>query len=203
MRGLVLLVLWLLVLPADAAPAGSQGKGDPEILLLTVLRSSDPAYVLELLNPVTYGDTMQRTYRSDIPAVAGDRVWQVRVLEGNTAWVATGNRVTRLTVPLVRSSRHGPEPWVGLEQDRQGEGFHVHAERQGDEFVLRLDWYAGVWPEAADTGLSTVLRGKAGDWLDAGGSLQLDSSMPDGSTYSTRPDWSGDSRLLIRVELLD
>ncbi|MGD2112506.1 MAG: hypothetical protein PVI50_03905 [Gammaproteobacteria bacterium] len=181
--------------------------------LVTVLRSHDPAQVHELLGlrgppAVARPDMRQRDYRTSGYGQRHHDRWQVMVSEGQTAFVATGRVTSRLSVPWIALTRRGPVPHVRLDGHDRVDGVFVTARRPGNDVQVELEQFtdrAGTpaEPGKPGTGLRTVLHGRPGQWLDAGGSLLLDAAPDTARRYSLRHSDPSRFRVLVRVDILD
>lgn len=192
----------LICIQADAATA--------EQFMITVLQSTDPVEVSELLEQqrLSTGAAagLHRKFRT---AGSGrQRRWQVVVSEGQTAFVATGGIVPQLRVPWIDFTRHGPAPVVGLAGREFLSGIYVQARRVQDEMEVRLQQFTdhpastGL-PDGPGAGLRTVVQGKQGRWLDAGGNLLPGNMHARVRGYGVHHGDPRQSRILIRVDVLD
>lgn len=195
---------------AESSAAGAERP--PQLLLITVIQTADTARVHELLGSGTAGGIPVRRWRTRRMPGEDFRV-QVQVLEGRKAFVHL-----RRTVPDVElvgvEGRYGhrrPVPYVRPVSREYGEGFYVEAELAGNDVVLDLYGYSDLpWantsPGIAGQALKTTVSGRIGQWLDAGGSLDIsrDQGGPSDAvrTYSTRHIDRDTARLLIRAELV-
>ncbi len=181
--------------------------------MITVVRSSDPVEVRELLelqrpSAAAAAAGVHRYYRTTGYAQHRHDAWQVVASEGQTAFVATSDRVPRLQVPWIGLTRHGPAARIDLAGQEPVRGFYVQARRMKDEVELQIYQFGGRAqpggaPGSPGTGLRTVLHGRPGRWLDAGGNLMLE-DMPDAKRgYRVQHRDPRQSRILIRVDRLD
>lgn len=197
---------------AVAGSSTARPERPPQLLLITVVQTADAARVHELLDSGTAGGIPVRR-RSTRRPHGQDYSVQVQVLEGRKAFVHL-----RRTVPDVElvgvEGRHGhrrPVPYVRPVIREYGEGFYVEAELAGNDVVLDLYGYSDMpWantaPGIAGLELKTTVSGRIGQWLDAGGSLDIsrDQGVPSTAvrTYSARQIDRDAARLLIRAELV-
>lgn len=192
LRGaLAILLCSILCLPA--------ARASERQFLVTVLRSSDPQQVRELLGPQSASG--RATRRRDTGH------WQVIAGEGRPACVATGGAVPQLHIPWIDLTRHGPVPRVmpGWQDVVQRVCVEVRQIHGGVE--VQLDWFTGNTASqetgTPGTGLSTVVRGRAGVWLDAGGTLMQGSAVPGARHYGVVHDDPQRFRILVRVDSID
>lgn len=169
--------------------------------LVTVLRSSDPQQVGELLalQPAPDRPALKREMRTGGYERETAGRWQVIVQEGRPAGVVTGMAVPRLRIPLVELTRHGPLPRVVPEWADYMQGERVQVRRVSGGVEVQLDRVGGD----AGAGLTTVVRGRFGQWLDAGGTLVPWGVVPGARHSGAR---RGDPRLfriLVRVDSTD
>ena len=181
----------------------------PQRLLITVVYTDDAAEVRELLEPDASGGTLVRRWGTRRPRGQDNSV-QVQVLEGRTAFVHLGQTIPDVQLLGVEGRHRRPVPYVRLVSREYNQGFYVQAELAGNNVVLNLYRYSDM-PRTESVlsstrqELRTTVSGRIGQWLDAGGALDIsrDRSEPSAAvrTYSV---WHGDedaTRLLIRAEL--
>lgn len=182
-------------------------------LLITVLRSSDPVEVRNLLGSNRPGVQVpagrNRDYRTAGSGRRHHDLWQIVVSERQAAFLAAGSTVSQLHVPWVELTRRRPVPHVSLEARERVRGIRVQAERVKQGVEVRLDYIAegpnlpgGASGEAGVT-VSTTLRGKPGQWLDAGGDLVLEALPSGGRQYRASGIDPRRFRLLVRVDVPD
>lgn len=191
---------------ASAAAAAEQFR-------VTVLRSSDPIEVHELLglqrSTADAGEGyLSRNYRTSGYRRTRHSQWQVVVNEGQAAFVATGSTAPQLQIPLVELTRRGPVPYASLTEQVRVHGFYVLARRIKRDVELQLHQFEGAAGQAdmsasPDAGLRTVLRGRPGRWLDAGGTLLLEHEPVGMRRYSLRHNNPQYFRVLVRVDPID
>ena len=184
-----------------------------EQYLVTVLRSSNPMEVRELLGskrpPAATGPVgRQRDFRTSGHGQRHHSQWQVIVGEGEAAFLATGNITPQLQVPWIELTRRGAVPHARLVEREDVQGCYVQATRHGREVEVELYQFtdrAGpdTMPGRPAPGLRTVLRGRPGQWLDAGGNLLPDSEPPATRRYGVRHSDPRRFRLLVRIDPLD
>jgi hypothetical protein len=210
---------WLagLVLFADAGigtaaeAAGVKPGRSSQQLMITVLRTTDAAEALGLLNPGNAGETPVHYWGTRRRHEPG-RSAQVQVLEGETAFVHLAQTVPDVQLLGVEVRRRRPVPYVRPVDREYRLGFLVQAELAGDKVVLKLNYYNDMpraESSASSTGqeVRTTVSGHIGQWLDAGGSLDL--SRDEGGaagaarTYSVRHSHEDAARVLVRVELAE
>jgi len=184
-----------------------------EQFLVTVMRSSNPLEVRELLGskrpPAATGPVgLRRDFRTSGYGQRHHSQWQVIVSEGQAAFLATGSVTPQLQVPLIELRRRGAVPHARLVEHEDVQGFDVQARRHGREVEVELHQFTGRnGPDSMSghpaPGLRTVLRGRPGQWLDAGGNLLPESESPATRRYGL---WHSDPqrfRLLVRIDPLD
>jgi hypothetical protein len=184
-----------------------------EEFLVTVLRSSDPVEVRELLGlqgspAASRSLDRQRSFRTSGYRQRRHRQWQVVVSAGQTAYLAIGSITPQLQIPWVALTRHGPVPHASLAGREDVHGIVVQVRRL--KHALEVTLYQFDDRTGADDmtgrpgpGLRTVLRGRPGQWLDAGGNLMLDSTPPAMRHYSVGHSDPRRFRLLVRLDPLD
>lgn len=200
-------VLAVLLCIALCAPAA---RADDRQFLVTVLRSSDPLQIRELLGlqPVPGYSGRQREIRTSGYGRGETDRWQVIVGEGRPAYVASGGAVPRLRIPWIELTRRGPVPHVVPGWHDVVQGVRVQARQMRGGVEVQLDWFTGnteSLPESGDagTGLSTVVRGSPGRWLDAGGTLLPEPVVTGARRIGTRHGDPRRFRILVRVDRLD
>lgn len=176
--------------------------------LVTVLRSSDPVEVGLLLGAQhtteTASASRQRVRRTATDGREGHERWQLVVTEGEVAHMASTEPAWGLQVPWVELTRHGPLPHVAPELHERMHGIGVEVRRVGREVEVRLEQFAdGPAGTVPVTGLSTVVRGVPGRWLDVGGNLMPESTPSGLRRYGTRGGDPRRYRLLMKVDLLN
>jgi hypothetical protein len=155
-----------------------------------------------------------RVYRSQ--SAAAERVGRsVQVLDGNSAFVATGASAplpTRLTVV-------GPGGTRVIESTRYVDalaGFHVRPRTRGDEVTVEIsasgDRFAAHDPATREglappgtvdvQRLDTVVTGRLGEWIDLGGADRELLRGEEGSAWRSRDAAAGTRRWYLKVEAL-
>jgi len=202
-----------IVLLLSCVAAGcSAADAATEQFLITVLRSSDPLEVDDLLGRQRFSadaglHDLQRNYRTGYGKHRHGR-WQVVVSEGQTAFVATGSMEPQLQIPWIELTRRGPVPQASLVAQARMQGIYVQARRLRDKVELQFCQFSdpaapASLPGSPGADLCTVLRGKPGHWLDAGGNLILESIPAATRDYHVRHSDPRRSRLLLRVDVQD
>lgn len=194
------LVLFMLV--CAAAIGGTPEHAATKTLLVTVLCTNDPVRVADLLHPVGGKGSVARTYRSS-PEPGEDAVWQVNMLEGSTARIATDEQTTQLLFPLVHQRQRKTEVWTVLDEQTILSGFSISAKRAGADYLLEIDWFSGVGTATDKAQLATLLRATPGVWQDAGGTLIANPGQSGVRHYSAGSAVPGAHRWLIRVDELN
>lgn len=131
-----------------------------------------------------------------------DGVASVNVLEGNAAFIATGQSVPVVTSVVIGG---GDRPRAGMSNSYRelSSGFTVTPRLAGEQVVLSIEQQAQR--RAADGGgihtqrLSTQVSGKLGEWLPLGGvseSARSQSSGIGGGRLATRSD---ETQVWVRV----
>jgi hypothetical protein len=130
---------------------------------------------------------------------------QLLVVEGETAHISSVSQTTGAEFLSAEITRRGPVPYVDLVQKEFMSGFDVRAELHGNEVLLHLDQY-DAQPLSGDAGnglhrnIRTSVYGVLGSWLDAGGTLRLDSDPVVSRSYTLRRTNGERTRVLIKVE---
>jgi len=201
--------VFLLLLCCGIAHTGVAATGQ---FLVTVLRSHDPGEVRALLGaaqPSAGAGTAGpgRNFRTTGYRQRRHERWQLVVTEGQAAFLTTTGITPQLAMPWVELTRHGPVPQFSLAGRERVHGIYVQAKRLGNEVELQLYQFTGPGDpgglQGSGTGLGTIVRGRTGRWLDAGGNL-----LPEGVSalthdYGVRHGDPQHSRLLVRVDALD
>lgn len=190
-------------------------KPSTKRLLITVVQTADVVVVRELLESDSDGGIPVRRWGTRHLRGLDNSV-QVQALAGQPALVRLSQSVPDVQILGVEVGRghwhRRPVPYVRLDSRVYSQGFYVQADLAGKSVVLKLHYYSDM--PRADSSMSstgqeirTSVFGRVGQWLDAGGSLDLsrgdNESSVAGRNYSA---WRGDrdaTRLLIKVELAD
>lgn len=188
------------------------GATAAEQFLITVLQSHDPVEVLALLGvPPSPGGAglagPRRHLRTTGYRQYRHAYWQVVASEGQAAILSTAELTPQAGMPWAGLTRQGPVPYVGLAVREGARGLYVRARRLGDEVELQIRQFSdpgapGGLP-GSGAGLATVLHGRTGRWLDAGGNLVLENMPATTRGYGVRHGDLRHSRLLVRVDTLD
>lgn len=192
----------------------------PRNLLVSVRRATDieaARIEAEVRARASSGDAaaVVGEARNDGISVSGERrystrrasdVQQLRVLEGNRAFIRTGE-----SVPYPKASL-GVYPWGsgvtgGIDYKDIGTGFLVLPRINGELVTLEIEQIAerrrGSDGGIARQGSSTIISGRVGEWLAIGGATRTGESRS-AKTYSTRRDREGDDfSIFVRVEPID
>ena len=183
-----------------------------EQFLITVLQSHDPVEVRALLGalPSPGGTDLagpRRQLRTTGYRQYRHARWQVVASEGQAAFLSTLELTPQAGMPWARLTRQGPVPYIGLAAREGARGLYLQARRLGDEVELQIRQFSDpVAPgglSGSGAGLGTVLHGRTGRWLDAGGDLVLERMPATTRGYGVRHGDPRRSRLLVRVDTLD
>jgi hypothetical protein len=195
------------------AGQGLCGGADKRTLMITVLQTDNAELARELLVNTSVSEVDDPRYHATTRTYSTDNIrpprdlQQVLVIEGQSAYVSVGYRSPEVRFLWAEDTRRGVLPNVGLVTQESISGFYVQAELHGKEVVLQLDQYNGrLQPEYSGYGLNQSIRtsvnGNLGDWLDVGGSLDLDTGPTVNQTYYLKNNTPGHTRLLVKVELV-
>ena len=209
LKGKLSILLCIFILIQAGCSRADEGsnvpqKRDARQLLITVLQTEDPGVVRDLLPRTTSGRVTQYS------TTAGryhdtTRTGQVRVLEGQTAILELGREVPEFRLLWVEERIHRAEPTVGVGSRHEIQGFRVRAVLEGRLVRLDIQHYGGARHAAqphhqSRQMLVNTLSGQPGEWLDLGGTLEIDSYTSDARSYSTERRRAGETRLLVKVE---
>lgn len=193
------------------AGSGICSGADPQVLLISVLQTDDVELARTLLANSSAVEvkgpgfqTSTRNYGTD--SLRSESIQQVQVIEGQAAHFSTIYRSQEVRFLWAKDTRRGVVPNVDLVAQESVSGFYAKAELQGNDVLLHMDQYNGQsWPEYSGYGLNqnvrTTVYGHLGDWLDAGGLLDLDLERPVNRVYTLQHKHEGQTRLLVKVEL--
>ena len=195
------------------AGSGTCGDKVPRTLLISVFQTDDAELARGLLANTSAVVADESGYRATTRTYGTDgvrppeSVQQVRVIEGQTAHFSTGYRSPEARFLWAEETRRGLSPNVGLATRETISGFYVQAELHGKEVLLQLDRYnSQPQPEHTDydsqQNIRTTVSGHLGGWLDAGGSLALEEELPVNRGYLLQHNVEGETRFLIKVELV-
>ncbi len=131
-----------------------------------------------------------------------DNVYFVRTVEGQPAWIRTGESVPVAERTVVLHP-HGTDVYDSVSYRDISSGFYVVPNLNGDRVTLfispersRADSYTNVKTQEAQM----TITGRLGQWLDLGGvTEQYDERSSEGH-YRTRHYGSEQNRILVRVE---
>lgn len=210
-----LLMIVVLLLQPHSGIAAGDGKAaaavPPRLLLITVLQTADADAARELLfghagnSRDASGGSWQRVYRTH-GYRDSTRFEQLRVLEGQAAFLQVGRVVPEVRLLWVKDVARGPVPNIGFSERVSMQGFQVRAVLEGDMAKVQIQ-QSGGWSQPgfghADSQqvLMTTLSGRPGEWLDLGGTLELADTVAAEKTYEIRRRRPGETRVLVRVEL--
>ena len=129
-------------------------------------------------------------------------VQNVRVLEGNAAFIRTGQSVPYPTQTIVRD-RFGTSVVQETQFQDVTSGFYVLPRVSGTQVTLEINPQRNTLGNQGVVNVqqaSTVLSGRLGEWIELGGVGQQSRSSGSGTVYSTQ-DVSADNRsIFVRVE---
>lgn len=131
----------------------------------------------------------------------GNGVQSVQVLEGSSAFIATGSSVPMITSAVVGGGRR-PVAGVTTEYRNISSGFTVTPRLAGEQVLLQIEQQAqrrGNNGEVQTQSLSTQVTGKLDEWLRLGGVEETAQSQSGGiasGSYSTR---SSEQTIWIKV----
>lgn len=129
-------------------------------------------------------------------------VQNVRVLEGNAAFIRTGQSVPYPTQTIVRD-RFGTSVVQETQFQDVTSGFYVLPRVSGSQVTLEINPQRNTLGNRGAVNVqqaSTVLSGQLGEWIELGGVGQQGRSSARGTVYSTQ-DVSEDNRsIFVRVE---
>ncbi|MEZ5542610.1 MAG: hypothetical protein R3F42_11270 [Pseudomonadota bacterium] len=174
----------------------------PAQLRVTVLRSTDPTEVRELLGRRRTVLGAERSRRAATRRNNGNS-WQVVLEAGQTALVSAGDSAPAQHVPWLGYSRHGPAAVVSASPVTHERGLLLQVHRRGDQVVVHMAQFSQGASALGGAGLATVLHGGIGQWLDAGGNLLLPPALAGIRQVQTQRGDPRYFRLLVRVDALD
>ena len=131
-----------------------------------------------------------------------DNVYFVRTVEGQPAWIRTGESVP---VPerTVVLHPHGTDVYDSVSYRDISSGFYVVPNLNGDRVTLmispersRANSYTNIETQEAQM----TITGKLGQWLDLGGVTEQYDERSSEGLYQTRQYGSEQNRILVRVE---
>ena len=129
-------------------------------------------------------------------------VQNVRVLEGNAAFIRAGQSVPYPTQTIVRD-RFGTTVVQETQFQDVTSGFYVLPRVSGSQVTLEINPQRNTLGSRGAVNVqqaSTVLSGRLGEWIELGGVGQQGRSGTSGTVYSTQ-DVSADNRsIFVRVE---
>lgn len=129
-------------------------------------------------------------------------VQNVRVLEGNAAFIRTGQSVPYPTQTIVRD-RFGTSVVQETQFQDVTSGFYVLPRVSGEQVTLEINPQRNTLGNRGAVNVqqaSTVLSGRLGEWIELGGVGQQSRSSGSGTVYSTQ-DVNADNRsIFVRVE---
>lgn len=131
----------------------------------------------------------------------------VRVLEGATAFVATGQSVPLSSTAVIRTP--DGRRIVQQTQSRQAvAGFHARARVNGDRVTVELS-NRNDRVVRRDSGvvetrqMDTVVSGRLGEWIELGGAAQSRASDESAITYRSDDAARDLRRLFLKVDVID
>ncbi len=131
-----------------------------------------------------------------------NNVYFVRSVEGQPAWIRTGESVP---VPerTVVLHPHGTDVYDSVHYRDISSGFYVVPNLNGDRVTLmispersRANSYTNIETQEAQM----TITGKLGQWLDLGGVTEQYDEQSSEGLYQTRRSGSEQNRILVKVE---
>jgi hypothetical protein len=181
----------------------------PRLLLITVVQTADVVEARELIardaRKKAGAHRSTRIGHTSRPDENGASL-QVRVLEGRKAFIRLGTTVPGVQLLWVNVKHGQAIPTVGPVMRESGSGFYVQARVTGRKVTLQLYRYADNLSLTQTTGrireeIGTTVSGNLGQWLDLGGSLELEVASSSAPGYALQRSYEDKTRVLVRVEL--
>jgi type II secretory pathway component GspD/PulD (secretin) len=131
-----------------------------------------------------------------------DRVTSVRVLEGQSALISTGQ-----SVPVISASAQGGVVYRGGYRDA-GSGYTVLPKVSGEVVTLQINPSSsaavrGPYGAFETRQLDTVVSGRLGEWLTLGGIDDSASVSTSGIASRSHRTTNSDEFVQVRVEVID
>ena len=122
-----------------------------------------------------------------------DAVSSVRLLEGGSAFIATGTSVPMVSAIFSRNDRHHVDTGAAIEYHDVASGFAVTPRVNGSRVVLQIDQQSQHLEGGAirSQSLGTEVSGALGEWIELGGVTESENSRERGlanGSYATNSD---------------
>jgi type II secretory pathway component GspD/PulD (secretin) len=186
-------------------------------LLITVVQSRDisaaelnasanAAINVPLDKPSDISGRIQGRFNAAQTRTVADNTQTVRTLEGQTAYIKTGQTQPVQSV-TVYDSRYGyPLAANSAAMIEATTGFAVTPRLNGDEVIMavspwsdRLQNNGAIATQSAQTNL----RARVGEWVEIGGVREASEQQRDGTLARIRGSRSSELHILVKVEIID
>jgi type II secretory pathway component GspD/PulD (secretin) len=132
----------------------------------------------------------------------GDAVSSVRLLEGGSAFIATGTSVPVVSAVFSRNDRNHVDTGAAIEYHDVASGFAVTPRVNGSRVVLQIDQQSQHLEGGAirSQSLGTEVSGALGEWIELGGVTESEKSRERGLTNGSYATNSDVRTLWVKVE---
>jgi hypothetical protein len=128
---------------------------------------------------------------------------QVRVLEGNAAFIRGGVSVPQRVRTMRRDARGAVVVEESTVYQDATRGFYVTPRLAGDQVVLEISPHRNTLGERGRYEIqqaATTLAGRLGEWIELGGIAQQADFQGSGTAYTSRGSQSDQRSIFVKVE---
>ena len=127
---------------------------------------------------------------------------QIRVLEGNQAFIRVGQSVPYTTQTVIQNGHHVTVTEGTTYRDVTS-GFYVVPRVNGEQVTLDISPQRNTVGSSGAVNIqqaSTTISGRLGEWIELGGVGGQTNASGSGTTYSTRSTSTDNRTIFVRVE---
>ena len=127
---------------------------------------------------------------------------QIRVLEGNQAFIRVGQSVPYTTQTVIQNGRHVTVTEGTTYRDVTS-GFYVAPRVNGEQVTLDISPQRNTVGSSGSVNIqqaTTTISGRLGEWIELGGVGGQTNASGSGTTYSTRSTSTDNRTIFVKVE---